>query len=56
MNRFVPGTLKKLVGAKDLTTQSRKQSGKIGANPDKSNLEWQKEKGPESKVEIEESM
>jgi len=41
------------VGEKDLTTQSGKQSGKIGANPDKSNLEQQKEKGPESEVEIE---
>jgi len=53
MNRFVPVTLKKLVGAKDLTTQIEKQSGKIGANPEESNPEWQKEKVPESEVEIE---
>ena len=53
MNRFVPGTLKKLVGANDLTTQSGKQSGKIGTNPDESNPEQQKEKGLKSEVEIE---
>ena len=39
MNRFVPGTLKKLVGAKDLNTQSGKQSREIEANPDEFNLE-----------------
>jgi len=38
-NRFISGTLKKLVGVKDLTTQSGKQSGKIGANLDESNPE-----------------
>jgi len=52
MNRFVPGILKKLVGVKDLTIQSGKQSRKIGANMDESDLEWQKEKVPENEVEI----